>query len=238
MDLRRRRIRVLVDTWCELMLRGIDERSKAVNLLQEMYSSAGIEPIRGASTPPDLFDKEMISLYIIGKWGLGVDKDMPPEVFSKIFWVEQLLEKAIDAISKAESLEEVCRVSEDVCKHLDDAFVARILRFAFTKMYFGFSTDEEFRKLLLKIYAILPQFSETIKRFTKFYIAYKVGEKIARGEVRTRMDMSIAKNTIALELSIPKALPSNKYIIEVAKHFFEIPEKLLKEVESQSSRTT
>jgi len=220
------------------MLRGIDDRSKAVELLREMYSSAGIEPIRGASTPPDLFDKEMISLYIIGKWGLGIDRDMPPETFSKIFWLEQLLERAIEAISEAQSLDDVCRISKEVCNHLDDAFVARILRFAFTKMYFGFSTDEEFRKLLLKLYNIMPRFSETIKRFTKFYIAYKVGEKIARGEVRSRMDMSIAKNTIALEISIPKVLPSNKYIVEVAKHFFEIPEKLLKEVESKGSRAT
>ncbi len=230
MDLKRKRIRVLVDTWSEIMLRGVKSREEAVEILKKVYQEHGIDPIRGASTPPDLFDKDMISLYIIGKYGLGLDAELPREVLETLFPLEVAIERFVDKLLKSSDPREVCEEEKEFCSSLDDSRVARVLRFAFTKMYFGFSTEEEFRRVLKALYEMLPQFAETIRRFTKFYIAYKVGELIAKGQVRNRMEMSLAKNTIALELSIPKAVPSNRYIVEVARHYFQIPDKIREEV--------
>ncbi len=230
--MRRKRIRVLVDTWSEIMLNGIDDRGKAIELLKKMYSDAGIDPIRGASTPPDLFDKEMISLYVIGKWGLGIDQDVPREQMEKLFGLEMAIERFIEKLLSLDDPTRICEEEREFCESLDDGKVARVLRFAFTKMYFGFGSEEEFRRVLKALYQALPKFEDTIRRFTKFFIAYKVGEMIAKGSVRNKMEMSLAKNALALELSIPKAVPSNKYIVEVAKHYFSIPERIRREVES------
>lgn len=231
MDLRRKRIRVLVDTWSEIMLNDVRDRERAVELLKKLYSEAGIDPIRGASTPPDLFDKEMISLYIIGKWGLGIDQEVPREQLEKLFPLEIAIDRFVEKILSSDDPSKICEEEKEFCQSLDDSKVARILRFAFTKMYFGFGTEEEFRRVLKALYQALPSFEETIRRFTKFFIAYKIGEMIARGAIKTKMEMSLAKNTLALELSIPKAVPSNKYILEVAKHYFQIPERIRREVE-------
>jgi len=231
MDLRRRRIRVLVDAWSEVMLRNAKTREEVIEILKRMYEEHGVDPIRGASMPPDLFDKDMISLYIVGKYGLGLDAELPNEFFEVVFPLELSIERFIDKLLSNPST--ACEEEKDFCSSLDDGRVARVLRFAFTKMYFGFSTEEEFKKVLKSLYQLLPQFAETVRRFARFYIAYRVGEMIAKGHVRNRMEMSLAKNAIALELSIPKAVPSNKYIIEVAKHYFQIPERLRNEVEGR-----
>ncbi len=234
MDFKRKRVRVLVDTWCEIILRNIRTREEAVELLKSMYEHSSVTPIKGASTPPDLFDKEMISLYIVGKYGLGIDKEVPPEVIDNIFGFEKRLERFVELVKKVESYDELCREDPELCKELSDNFIARALRYAFTLTYFGFAKDEEFRSILKKLYALLPQFADTVRRFAKFYIAFKVGEMIHRGELRNKMDVGIAKNTIALDLSIPNAVPNNRYIIEVAKNFFRLPTRILNELSRRS----
>ncbi len=233
MDIRRKRIRVLVDTWSDIMRSGIESREKAIEILQKVYSEAGIEPIRGASNPPDLYDKEMISLYIIGKWGLGIDKELPPEFFEKVFWKEVLIERALNVLDSVDSEEELYQKLPDIRDVLDDGFVARMLRFAFTLYYFGFETEERFRTVLQKVYKLLPRFEETIRRFAKFFIAYKMGERIERNEIKNKMELNIEKNLLALELSIPKAVPSNSYVVEVAKHYFTLPKKLIEELRKE-----
>ncbi len=234
MDLKRRRIRVLVDTWSEIFRQGLADRESVIKLLEAMYKEAGVEPIRGASTPPDLYDKEMISLYIIGKWGLGIDKDLDKEFVEKVFSKELLLERIIELVEKLDSFDEVCReIGEDICKSIDSGFVARLLRFAFTLMYFGFKDEEWFKNFMKKFYRIAPQFEDTIRRFARFYIAFRIGYMIERGELKTRMDINIAKNMAALELSIPHCVPSNSYIAEVAKHYFVLPHRILNELTSK-----
>ncbi len=233
MDIRRKRIRVLVDTWSDIMRAGIESRERVVEVLQKVYNEAGIEPIRGASNPPDLYDKEMISLYIIGKWGLGMDKELPPEFFEKVFWKEVLIEKTLNVLNSVNSEEELYHKLPELRNVLDDGFVARMLRFAFTLYYFGFENEEWFRTVLQKVYKLLPRFEETIRRFAKFFIAYKMGERIERNEIKNKMELNIAKNLLALELSIPKAVPSNSYVVEVAKHYFTLPKRLVEELRKE-----
>jgi len=66
------RIQAAVTILSELtkQLDSID-RAKAVSVLKSMYESRKIQPIRGKSQPPDLYDKEMATLYVIGKYGLN-----------------------------------------------------------------------------------------------------------------------------------------------------------------------
>ncbi|MEM1644500.1 MAG: DUF2192 domain-containing protein [Ignisphaera sp.] len=226
MNMKRKRVIALVNAWSRIVKENIASREQVREILQKCYEELGVEPIRGSSSSPDLYDKDIVSLYIIGKWGLGVDKELSREVFEKIFSIEIVIEDIANKIQKISNYEEFCKENAELCKSLDDKLVARILRFMFTLYYFGFIDRTTFVQFMRKIHTILKPMENTIKRFAKFVIAYEVGKKIAENEVKTKIDLNMEKNAVALDLGIPNALPSVGYILEVAKHFFEIPQNL------------
>lgn len=232
MNIKRKRVIVLVNAWSRIVRENIVSREQAVKILQTCYEELGVEPIRGSSLTPDLYDKDMASLYIIGKWGLGIDRELSREILEKLFDIEIKIEKIIEYIQNVSSYEELCSKDSELCKSIDDKLVARVLRFLFTLYYFGFIDRQYFIQLMKKIYNVLKPMEETIRRFTKFIIAYEVGKKISENEIKTKIDINMTKNAIALDFGIPNTLPSIKYIVEVTKHFFEIPQKLINSLKS------
>ncbi len=234
MDIKRRRISVLVNVWGSIVKDSKIDRDGVVEILRREYESAGVEPIRGSSKPPDIYDKEMISLYIIGKWGLGIDREVGKEFMGRIFSKEIAMEKVIEGIKNTNSFDELCKAVEDICKSIDDGFIARVLRFVFTLYYFGFINNAELISILRKSYNIFVNNRETIQRFVKFYIAYEVGQKIASRDIKNSLDLNMNKNILALEIGIPKTLPSTSYISEVARHFFNMPKDFLKSLKTSS----
>lgn len=235
MNIKRKRISVLVNVWSKILKEGITSREIVVDLLRRSYEEAGVEPIRGSSFSPDIYDKDMASLYIVGKLGLGIDKELDRTILDKIFPVETMIEGIVDKILKVSDYEELCRSDENICKALDDKLVARILRYVFTLYYFGFIDKNTFFSFMRKAYQVLKPMEETIRRFAKFVIAYEVGRKISENEVKNKLDINMVKNTVALEIGIPNALPSLGYIADVAKHFFELPHNLVNSLKSKNS---
>lgn len=236
MNLKRRRIEALTTVWSILVSKPIKNREEVVEILKDTYNSMSIEPIRGSSNPPDLYDKEMASLYIIGKWGLGIDRDISEEILKTVFSTEMLFEKVLNVLSKVSTREDFCKEVDDLCTQLNDSFIARFLRFAFTLYYFGFIKFEDLVTILKKLYNFYDMFQDTVRRFTKFVIAYEVGARIASGQIKSLMDINMTKNVIALNIGIPKATPSLSYIVEVSKHFFTLPENIVKSIKSLSSK--
>jgi len=234
LDIKRKRISVLVNVWSAIVKDSGIDRDRVVEILRKEYESMGIEPIRGSSKPPDIYDKEMISLYIIGKWGLGIDRELDKEFMERIFSKEIAIERVIEGIRNSNSFDELCRAVGDICSSIDDGFIARILRFAFTLYYFGFIDNLELISILRKSYSIFVNNRETIQRFVKFYIAYEIGQKIASKNIRNSLDLNMNKNLLALEIGIPKTLPSTSYIAEVAKHFFNLPQDFLNSLKMSS----
>lgn len=232
MNIRRKRIMALVNTWSKIVRDNIVSRGQAVEILRKCYEELGVEPIRGASLSHDLYDKDMGSLYIVGKWGLGIDKELSKEVLENLFSTELRIEHVVEKIQRVSSFDELCKEDADTCKSIDDKLTARILRFVFTLYYFGFIDRTMFIQLIRKIYSVLKPAEETVRRFARFIIAYEVGKKIAESEIKSRIDLNMAKNTVALDIGIPNALPSLSYIIEVAKHFFELPQDLINSLKS------
>ncbi|MEM4718271.1 MAG: DUF2192 domain-containing protein, partial [Desulfurococcaceae archaeon] len=72
------RIQVAIAILSELVksINQID-RSKAIEILKETYASRRLQPIKGKTTPQDIYDKEMSTLYVIGKYGLRLDSEYP-----------------------------------------------------------------------------------------------------------------------------------------------------------------
>ena len=229
MDFKRKRVRVLVDAWSMIAQGKVSSREGVVELLKKLYEESGVDPLRGASKPADLYEKDLMSLYIIGKYGLGLDKDLSPEVFERIFTVEHRYEKAAEALMKSgdpqAAREGVLKALEGM--DINGSLMARVLRFVFTLHYYGFITREEFEKALRNAYKAFPELEDTIRRFAKFYIAYRIGEEISRGSVRSKIELDVLRNKVALDVGIPRAVPRLGYVIDVAKAFFVVPKKIL-----------
>ncbi|MEM1526184.1 MAG: DUF2192 domain-containing protein [Ignisphaera sp.] len=233
MNLKRKRVIALVNAWSRIVKENITSREQVKEVLQRCYEELDVEPIRGSSSSPDLYDKDIVSLYIVGKWGLGIDKDLSREIFKNIFNLEIVIEKIVDKIQKSSSYEELCKEDSKLCESLDDKLVARILRYMFTLYYFGFIDRTIFAQFMRKAYLVLKPMEDTIKRFAKFVIAYEVGKKMVENEIKSKIELNMEKNAVALDLGIPNALPSIGYILEVTKHFFEIPQNLTNSLKSE-----
>ena len=183
----RKRIKVLVEILNNILHRSNEvNRRDVVELLRKTYEKHGIKPLKGKANPPDLFDKELSSLYVVGKYGLGFDQDYP-ELFRKIFYIEEVFEQAIEYIivgehTKARDLLKTVSPSNVV----DSNTIARMLRIPFTKLLMGFLSEEEFSKILIKTRETIPEEERTVKNYVRFYIAFKIAESIYRGEVRSK----------------------------------------------------
>ncbi|MCI4436470.1 MAG: DUF2192 domain-containing protein [Ignisphaera sp.] len=234
MNIKRKRIEALTSAWSIIISKADLKREDVVNILRSVYESMKVEPIRGASAPSDIFDKEVASLYIIGKWGLGIDKDVPEDVFRNVFSLELQFDKMFEVLKRSTTREEFCKELGDLCSRFDDSFIARFLRFVFTLYYFGFASFDDLILTLKKIYAFFEHFQETVRRFTKFVIAYEVGSRIASGKIRNEMELNMEKNLLALSIGIPRAVPSSSYIVEVSKHFFALPQNIVKKLVKES----
>ncbi len=223
----RNRIKIIIDILSEVVKNKNMEREQVVNFLKETYEKHKIQPIRGKAFPPDLYDKEMASLYVVGKYGLGLDIDYP-DLFRKIFYKETLFDEAIDYLlnnefDKArESLKKAVNVDE-----IDSNTIARMLRIMFTKVLLGFSDEDDFIKLLRKVTEAFPNEERTVKNYIRFYIAHKLAESIYKGEVRDRITKEVHKQAIAAKIGFPKVLPSDDYVYIIAREVYNIPDKIL-----------
>jgi len=233
------RIQAAVTILSELtkQLDSID-RAKAVSVLKSMYESRKIQPIRGKSQPPDLYDKEMATLYVIGKYGLKLDQDYP-ELFSKIFYIEEALEEALNDIMSSNlevAREKLKKISSSGV--VDSNTIARLLRLPLTKLMFGFLGEDEFKNILHKVLEAFPEEEKTVRNYARFFIAFKLAEAIYKGEVKTREEKEALKKAIAIRIGFPKSTPSDDYIAAIAKQVFNVNEKTLEKILGSKKTTS
>ena len=227
MNLKRRRIKAYVDVISELVLSENPSRELAIKLIKDRLESEGIEPFRGASKPDDIYEKELISLYIIASKGLGIKEDYP-DVFSKVFTEEMKYEIAVNILNSNKDKKHIRgHILELFNGSIDGSIIAKILRFAVTLYYLNFENHKFVINTIRRFYDVFPEHEDTIRRFTKFFIAIKIAEDIALGSIKNRIDKEIVKQLISLETGVPKSTPSDEYVAKVAKIVYDIPQKVL-----------
>ncbi|OYT38847.1 MAG: hypothetical protein B6U89_05200 [Desulfurococcales archaeon ex4484_58] len=225
----RRRIKLLVDILNEVINKQEEmTRKEVVEILRKTYEKHRIKPLKGKANPPDLYDKELSSLYVVGKYGLGLDEDYP-RFFNKVFYIEEVFEKCIEKIMKGDS-EGVRELLKTVSLSgvIDSNTVARMLRIPFTKLLLGFIEEEEFAEILLKTKEVLPEEERTVRNYVRFYIAFKTAEAIYRGEIKNKMYKEAYKRALAVRLGFPRSTPSDEYIAIIGKEVFNLSDELLK----------
>lgn len=229
----RSKISVLVDIWTKIIsygdLAGIT-RNEVRNILYETYRARNITPFKGKANPEDLYDKELMSLYIVGKYGLGLDKQYP-EIFDEVFYNERLYEKIIEIMLSNSNVDKVrSTVLNLLGGELDSNTTARILRTLFTAVVLGFRKEEELIELMHRFIKIFPEQEQTIRNYTRFYIAFRVAEAVSKGLIRNKISKEVYKQSLAIKIGFSKIIPDDNYIYSIAREVFHVPDKILRNI--------
>jgi hypothetical protein len=233
-----RRLNLLFDIRNDILTRWESgeplTREDIIRILKQEYEKERISPLRGASMPEDIYDKEMASLYVVGKYGMGLD-DQYPDLFDKIFYLESKYDHIAEILlteppEKARDL-----VTALVGGQLEDNTVARILRIRFTMVYFGFADEQSLKALGDALRRVFPEKEKIVSKYLRFYIAFKVATSIYRGEIRDRLSKEALKQGTALAFDpFQGTIPDDKYIRKIASEVFRVPRKVLDSVLSRT----
>ncbi|MEB2792883.1 MAG: DUF2192 domain-containing protein [Caldisphaeraceae archaeon] len=225
---------ILMDLWSDIVSLWENtpykvDRDSIVDMLKLKYKKENIEPIRGASEPRDLFDKELTSLYVLGKYGMGLEVQYP-DLFDKVFKVEVKMDELNDLLlsDERDGLREKIKI---IGGRVDGNTIARILRMGLTKIYFGFLDEGAIKKLSSRLKEAFPENSRDVDKYMRFYIAFMIAEQIGNGKIRNKTTMDAFKVALALQLNMNKRLiPNDKYIAKIANEVFKIPTRVVKQV--------
>ena len=228
----RKKISVAIEILSDVFDRGILDREKVIEILKEKYDEYRISPFRGLAQPEDLFDKEMATLYVLGKYGMGINEDYP-ELFGRIFEKENKYESFIDAVLLGENDEQKRRelaLEKLGSPSLASNDVARILRIMFTKVVFSFSTEDDLVNLMNQMERIFPENEKDIKSFKRFYIGFKLAEMLTTGEIRSRVEKEAMKQALVLKMGSDKLAPDDRYVATIARKVFKVPPEKLERI--------
>ena len=218
----RKRVELVTDLIAEALEEGWD-RERIKKEMYRRYNEQGISPFRGIALPPDILDKEMATFYVISKYGLGLDEDL-----GDVIEFERKLERAAELI-----LEKGEKARDEVLELLgpvDSNVLSRIFRVVFTAVVLGFKPEDELIRLLHKALEAFPDMEKTIRKYARFYIAFRVAEAIAKGDVRNREEKEAMKQSLALRINLPKIIPDDNYIYTIAREVFKVPDEQLRRI--------
>ncbi|MCD6340783.1 MAG: DUF2192 domain-containing protein [Desulfurococcales archaeon] len=105
-----------------------------------------------------------------------------------------------------------------------------MLRYALTLYYLDFEKAELVIDVIRKLRDAFPEHEDTIRRFTKFFIAVKLADEISSGGIRNRVEKEIRKQLLSIKTGIERSTPSDDYVVKVAKVVFNISSKTLENI--------
>ena len=235
MNIKRKRVKAYVDALGELLMNSEPSRELAINLVRKALERENVEPLRGASKPDDIYEKELISLYIIGSRGLGI-KDEYKDLFEKVFHKEIKYDRIVQVLLSNNSPARAREIILEILPELSEVDVAKILRYALTLYYLDFEKAELVIDVIRKLRDAFPEHEDTIRRFTKFFIAVKLADEISSGSIRNRVEKEIRKQLLSIKTGIERSTPSDDYVVKVAKIVFNISSRTLENIFGVNSK--
>lgn len=218
-ELHKRRVEVAINIWGEILSGVFSDRYELAEFLREAYEENGLEPIRG-KTKIDIYDKELATVYLVGKYGLGLEEEF--EKFSELFSIEIKSEKVIERVQRGESPR---TAMIEIFGSPDENMVFRVLRLAMTAVLLGFMPEDVFISILSSFEKDFPELEKNFQGFKRFYIAYRIAEEIAAGKVRNRIEKETLKHAMCVRLNAEKAAPPDWFIREIAVEALRVPER-------------
>ncbi len=207
------------------------KREDVVERLRRVYERNNIEPFRGKAKPPDLYDKEMASLYIVGKYGLRLHEEFQ-DLFNKIFYKEQLYEKITELLLRENMSKDTIRslILGLLGGEFDANTLARVMRIALTASSLGFMDEDMVFKLLKRILEVFPEHEPTVRKYIRFFIAFKIAERIAKGVIRDRITKEAHKQSLGLVAPLQRSIPDDEYVYSIAREVFHVPDHVLNNI--------
>jgi len=231
-----RRIEALIEVWSKIMSVNKNwSREEIVNLLRDVYMKRRIEPLRGLSRPSDIYEKELASLFFVGKYGLGLLEDYK-DVFYGALGFESKVEEVIEKIIEVNNASEARKIISEFISGdngdsgIDGNTLAKILRIPFTGVILGFWPEEKFIKVINIMSNAFPELESTLRKYVKFYIAFRTAEAIAKGELRSSKVKEAYKRALSVKLGFPKNVPGDHYVFTIAREVFNVSERILQRV--------
>ncbi len=235
-ELYRDRIETIIDIWDKILKGEVSTRTQLEELLYIAYRQRGIEPFRGLSKIR-IYDKEIATVYLVGKYGLGLDDDVMRGL-KYLFNIELICDQIFTMI-KGNGYGINDEVKRKILELLDNSSIGvsredrifRLLRFVFTGTILNFFTEEDFTKCFKVIQQVLSEINDPLSQkvinYVKFYVAFKLAEQIALGEIKSFTERKIMKYAYCVKIDVPKCAPSDKLIREVALRVYKVPKKIL-----------
>lgn len=222
-EIYKERVKVLTDLWSKILQQDNLSRERAIDMLRESYEEKGIKPIRGFKAE-DLYEKELISLYVVGKDGLGLYEDYK-SLFERILNPEITYDQALNLILEDKPIEAYEKLNKD------KGNVAKSLRVIFVETIFSFKPEELLFKALRNLNnSNFDDLKHTAISFSRFYTAFKIAEGIAEKSIRDKMSLEAMKKVIAINIGISYPSPKQEYISLIATEVFNINQKILKRI--------
>ncbi|MCD6563806.1 MAG: DUF2192 domain-containing protein [Thermoproteales archaeon] len=214
------RIEIALNLWSKVVKGEIKTRNELVSKLKTQYIRNRIEPIRG-KTKINIFDKELATVFLVGKYGLGLEEEEYKEKFESLFKKETLCEKAIEEIIIGKNPREVIN---RLFGNINEDIIFRILRLQATGVFLEFKDEDTLVKLINIFEKAFPEYAKKIEGFKKFYIAFKMAEQIAGGNIRNRIEKETLKHALCLKFNALKSAPSDSFVREIATQVLKAEE--------------
>lgn len=222
-EIYKERIKVLTDIWSKILENPTLSREDVLNILRQSYEEKNIKPLRGFKAE-ELYEKELISLYVVGKDGLGFFNDYK-EIFERILNPELTYDNALTLILEGKPVEAYEMLDKD------KGNLAKSLRVSFTEVIFSFKPEDHLFKALRNLYYTeIDEIKHTAVSFSRFYTAFKLAEGIAEKSIRDKMSLEAMKRVIAINIGIKYPLPKTEYISLIAEEVFNVNTKILKKI--------
>jgi len=222
-----KRVEACIDLISRVLRGDIGSREEAVRELERLYRALGIEPIRGWSKI-NLFEKELCTVYVVAKYGLGLEVDEYRDLYERVLWLEAGAERAAERIKAGEGVEAVL----EELGSADENVVFRTARLEATAVLLGFKPEEELALLLNRLSELFPALAQRIVGFKRFYVAFRVAQAVAEGVIRTRLEKEAIKHALCVKLGAERAAPPDEFIREIALNVLKLEERRVARVVS------
>jgi len=217
-----KRIEACVALVSEILRGDVRDRKEALARLERLYRLNNVEPIRGKSRI-NIIDKEMCTVYLVARYGLGLDYEEYKELFEGIFHSEVAAERAAERILGSEDPAAVIR---EELGYVDENTVFRVARLEATAVFLGFRDEDRLVRLIRRLEEAFPDLGIKINGFKRFYIAFKLAQEIASGKIRNRLEKEAYKHALCVKLNAGKAAPPDDMIRDIATNVLKVEESI------------
>ncbi|WP_069807392.1 DUF2192 domain-containing protein [Vulcanisaeta thermophila] len=227
------RFEAAMEIWSRIMKNEVSSRNQLEELLYIVYKQKNVEPFRGLSKIR-IYDKEISTVFIVGKYGLGLVDGEVTKAFSNLFNVELRCDEIYQFL-KSRNFQLSIDDMEKVRKLLDDNILGlkleergfRLLRYVFTGAIMRLMPEEDFVNTYKALATVYPDLAKAFMRYVRFYVAFRVAEDIALGNIKKPEEKKIMKYTYCLRLNLTGCVPHDKLIREIALRVYKVPRKVV-----------